>query len=212
MPEKGVFIVVEGIDGSGKGFITSRLQEYVMNRSKKYDHVLVTREPTHGRFGQRIREILRSEKDPYAGARQCLELYVNDRREHLRNHIEPALAKGYVVLCDRYKYSTIAFQQAQGIPLAELMASQQSMRSPDLVLLLDLPAKIGLERVREREGKEGNEKFEQLEFAEKVRQNYLDVARLFPTEKIFVVDASKTREEVWAQVKKIVDDSGVLPY
>lgn len=212
MAEKGIFIVVEGIDGSGKGFAMMKLQEYIMGRSKKYDHLLLTREPTHGRFGQKIREILRSEKDPYAGARRCLELYADDRREHLRNHIEPALAKGYVVLCDRYKYSTIAFQQAQGISLGEVMSSQQSMRSPDLMILLDLPAKVGLERVQQRDGADNNEKFEQLEFAEKVRQNYLDAAKLFPNEKIAVVDASKSKEEVWQQMKEALEKSGVLPY
>jgi len=204
------FIVVEGIDGSGKGYVMMRLQEYVMGRSKKYDHLLLTREPTHGKYGAKLREILKTHKDPYSASRECLSLYTSDRKEHLRHHIEPALAKGYVVLCDRYKYSTIAFQQAQGIPLGEVIKSQEGILAPNLTILLDLPAKTALQRVLGRDG--SNEKFENEDFEEKVRQNYLQLTRLFPHEKFAVIDAAKEKEEVWQQVKKAVEDSGVLPY
>ncbi|MEW5956046.1 MAG: dTMP kinase [Candidatus Micrarchaeota archaeon] len=207
----GVFIVVEGIDGSGKGFVMMKLQEYVMGKSKKYDHVLLTREPTHGKYGQKLREILKTHKDPYSASRECLALYTSDRKDHLRHHIEPALAKDYVVLCDRYKYSTIAFQQAQGIPLGEVITSQEGILSPHLTVLLDVPAKTALQRAAERDGG-NNEKFENEEFEEKVRQNYLQLTRIFPHEKFAVIDASKDKEEVWQQVRKALDESRVLPY
>ncbi|HII38464.1 TPA: dTMP kinase [Candidatus Micrarchaeota archaeon] len=206
----GVFIVVEGIDGAGKGFVMMKLQEHITERSKKYDHVLLTREPTHEKHGAKLRELLKKHDDPYSSNHEFLDLFTSDRRDHLRHHIEPCLAKGYVVLCDRFKYSTIAFQQAQGIPLAEVIKSQEGFKAADLTILLDLPANTALERVANRA--EGTEKFEKLDFQEKVRQNYLMLSRMFPNEKIAVIDASTDKENVWTQVKTALEESKVLPY
>ncbi|MFH1246835.1 MAG: dTMP kinase, partial [Candidatus Micrarchaeota archaeon] len=188
---KGVFIVVEGIDGSGKGYAMMRLQEYITGKSKKYDHVLLTREPTNSLDGQKLREILASEKDSQSSARQCMELFIKDRTNHVENDIKPALEKGYVVLCDRYKYSTMAFQASQGIPLEELIAAQTHLPAPDLVFLLDLPIDAAFQRMSSRDGKE---KFENKEFSEKVRENYLKLTKILP-DPIVVIDASKSKEE-----------------
>ncbi len=205
---KGIFIVVEGIDGAGKGYAMLRLQEYIMGRSKKYDHVLLTREPTDSLDGQKLREILVSEKDAGTGARKCMELFIKDRTQHVEKHVAPCLGKGYVVLCDRYKYSTIAFQAAQGIPLEELIKAQTHLPVPDLVFLLDLPVSVAFKRMSERNA---NEKFEHREFSEKVRQNYLKLVEILQ-DPIVVIDSSKSKEEVFNQLRKTIDKSGVLPY
>ncbi len=205
---KGVFIVVEGIDGSGKGYAMMRLQEYIMGKSKKYDHVLLTRNPTNSLDGQKLREILATQSDSQSGARQCMELFIKDRTQHMENHVKPALDRGYVVLCDRYKYSTMAFQSAQGISVEELINAQSHLPTPDLVLLLDLPVEIASQRMSNRDGKE---KFENKEFSEKVRKNYLHLAQTLP-DPIVVIDASKSKEEVFEQLREALEKSGVLPY
>ena len=205
---KGLYIVEEGIDGAGKGYAMMRLQEYIMGKSKKYDHVLLTREPTNSLDGQKLRDILANERDSQASARKCMELFIKDRTQHMQNHIAPALEKGYVVLCDRYKYSTMAFQHGQGIPLEELIKAQGHLPAPDLVFLLDLPVEIASQRMSSRDGKE---KFENKEFSEKVRQNYLNIAATLP-DPIIVIDASKSKEEVFEQLRDKLEKSDVLPY
>ncbi len=207
----GIFIAIEGIDGAGKGYVMMRLQEYILGRSKKYDHLLLTREPTNSNIGQKMREILAKESDPKTGARKCLDLYVSDRKQHLENHILPALEKGYVVLCDRYKYSTMAFQAAQGLPLEELIEIQKDFRAPDLTLILDLPARQAVARIKYRDWQAGNEKFEDPTFMEIVRQNYLLIAKKL-ADPIEIVDAGQEKQETFNQVKKAVEKSGILPY
>ncbi|MFH0713413.1 MAG: dTMP kinase [Candidatus Micrarchaeota archaeon] len=208
---KGIFIVVEGIDGSGKGYMMMRLQEYITGRSKKYDHVLLTREPTNSNIGQKMREILVKESDPTTGARKCLDLYVSDRKQHLENHILPALEKGYVVLCDRYKYSTMAFQAAQGLPLEELIELQKDFRTPDLTLILDLPTRQAIARIRYRDWQGSNEKFEDPTFMEKVRMNYLTIAHQLK-DPIEIINAGVEKVEMFNQVKAAIEKRGILPY
>src|SRR3989338_1791393 len=145
--QRGIFIVIEGIDGAGKGTTMMRLQEYIMGRSKKYDHVLLTREPTYGPIGSKARELEKSEADPYKNAKLCLQLYTQDRKWHGEEHIEPALEKGYVVLCDRHKHSTYAFQQVQGISLEEIHAEHDGIVVPDLTIILDLDVELALSRM-----------------------------------------------------------------
>lgn len=207
---KGVFIVVDGVDGAGKGYAMMRLQEFVMGRSKKYDYLLLTREPTNGAYGKKIRGRLAEEKDAKAHAAEFLDLYVKDRREHLERHVLPALEKGYVVLCDRYKYSTVAFQHAQGLSIGEVVKAHEGLKVPDLALILDVPFDVA----RSRMGGRGNDKFDDADrgFHEKVRKTYLEMPEIFPNEKIAVIDASKSKEDVAKALFEAVEKSGVLPY
>ncbi|MBI2660277.1 dTMP kinase [Candidatus Woesearchaeota archaeon] len=123
--KKGLFIVVDGMDGSGKSEIVKMLHNYLFSKHKKY-RLLTTREPTHGKHGNRIREMLRKEKNPESGSRKLLELFIRDRQDHLKNTIEPFLKSSSIseiniVLCDRYYYSTIAFQSAQGLNTKDII-------------------------------------------------------------------------------------------
>src|SRR3989338_3010387 len=121
----GIFIAIDGIDGSGKSEIVKMLHNHLYSKHKKY-RILTTREPTHGKYGNKIRDMLREEKDPQSSREKIAELFLKDRQEHLKNTIEPFLKKSgpkelNIVLCDRYYYSTIAFQGAQGIDIPELI-------------------------------------------------------------------------------------------
>lgn len=210
--DKGIFIVIEGVDGAGKGYAMMRLQEYIMGKSKKYDHLLLTREPTYGKYGRKLREMDKTESNPYWNPENMLELQVADKMEHVTNHILPALEKGYVVLCDRYIYSTMAYSQAQGIPLEKVIEKQISLPIPDLVIILDCSAEEGIKRIDSKINGGKRNMFEEEEFMKKVRNNYLAMPKKLPRHPIKVVDASKAKEEVFEEIRKVVEESAVLPY
>lgn len=194
-----LFIVLEGIDGSGKGEMMKRLEQHY---SKKYK-VLATGEPTDGRYGKEIRKLLKEETDPLSNKEKLLELYIKDREEHLKNQIIPFLkdGQGKILFCDRYYYSTIVYQNAQGIPINDLIESNKLFKKPDICFILDAPAELALKRIIDR-GKE--EKFEQLEFMKKLRKRFLELkSRL--NDKIMIIDASKRKEEVFDKLKQEID-------
>ena len=211
----GVFIVLEGIDGCGKTSALFKIAEKIANQSKKYDHILikrydhilVTREPTYSNdAGRKARELLKKDSDPKKNAEECLRLYVEDRKEHLKKDIIPALEKNYVVLCDRFKYSTMAFQKEQGIPIQKIISLHEGMPSPDLTLILDLPAEVAFDRTNKRTEEVKEKKFEHLDFMKKLRNNYLEIPKLLQDEKIEIIKADQDREKVADDIfKKIID-------
>lgn len=198
---RNLFIVIDGMDGSGKGEQIKKLSEYLI--SKGYN-VLKTFEPTNGKYGKKIREMLKEHKDPMSDADEMLDLYCKDREDHLKNLIEPFLKEGdnKVVISDRYYHSTIAFQSAQGVPIQKIIEMNKDFRKPDLMLILDLEPDVSLQRI----GKRGNgkEKFEQKQFMIKLRMNFLSLPKTLD-ENIKVIDASKTIGEVFEQIKKEID-------
>lgn len=196
----GIFIVFDGLDGSGKGEMIKRLDSYLV---KKGFNVLVTREPTDGEYGKQIKEILKNEKDPKKGAEKCLDLFVKDREEHLAEDINPFLEEnGAVVICDRYYYSTVAFQHTQGIDMEQVIFKNINFRTPEITFILDLPAEVALGRVDKRG--EGKEKFEELEFMKELRENFLKLNKVID-DNIKIIDASKSKSKVFEQIKKEID-------
>ena len=203
-PMKNIFIVLDGLDGSGKGEMINRLHNYLFSKSKDYK-ILSTREPSSGKYGKEIRELLKTEKDPKANAENFLDLYIKDREDHLKETILPFLNSATninIVIWDRYYYSTIAFQHTQGIELNKVIELNKDFKQPDIAFILDLPPEIALERIGNR-GKQ-KEKFEQLEFMQTLRKNFLELKQHI-TDNIKIIDASKTKEEVFNQIKKEID-------
>ena len=204
--EKGFFIVIDGIDGSGKSEITKMLHNHLFSKNKKY-RILTTREPTNGNYGKRIRDILRKEKNPESSSKKLMELFLKDREQHLKETVEPFLKRSNehdmnIVLCDRYYYSTIAFQGAQGLNMKELVKKNRKFRKPDIAFILDIEPSLALKRIEYRE----KEKFEQLEFMKKIRANFLKLPRLLK-DNIKILDSSKSLDIVFESVKKEINRS-----
>lgn len=199
---KNIFIVLDGLDGSGKSLMVKKLKVYISANFHDVN-LLVTREPTSGIYGSKIRQALKKEKDPMKNARKMLDLYCKDRKDHLENLVMPFFKNkksAYnVVICDRYYYSTYAFQSTQGIEFTEIKKLNQDFLKPNLALIFDLPAEVAYERIHLN--RDHKEKFENLEFMEKLRSNFLKLKFLLRKDSIKIIDASLSREKVFEQVK-----------
>jgi dTMP kinase len=165
---RGWLIVFEGLDGSGK--TTQRARLAARLRAQGVD-VLETAEPYDGgEWGPRIRAMARS-GEALAPAEE-LRWFQEQRREHVRERIAPALAAGRVVLCDRYFLSTAAYQGARGLDAqAILAASEREFPVPDLVIVLEIDAATALARVAAR-GTPAEPVFERRDFLERVGANF----------------------------------------
>ena len=200
---KGQFITVEGIEGVGKTTNIEFIHKWLLAAGKD---VVVSREPGGTPLGEAIRDLL---LDPqYTGMDSTCELQLMfaARAEHLACVIRPALEKGQWVLCDRFTDATYAYQGGgRGIDtgvIARLESLVQGDFRPDITLLLDVPVEVGLARA----GKRGDlDRFEQekVEFFERVRQAYLDMAWQY-TARYRVIDASQSLEQVQQQLELVL--------
>ena len=200
---KGIFIVLDGLDGSGKSKMVKLLHDYLLE-SGKYN-VLMTKEPTDGRYGKEIRNILANESDPNINGKRMLELFIKDREDHMKNIIIPFLNKtngkqANIVICDRYYYSTAAFQATQGLDMKMLIEINKGFLKPEIAFILDIKPEIALERINERK----KEKFEKLEFMNRLREKFFEMPKLL-NDNIKIIDASKSAEEVFEDIKKEVN-------
>lgn len=202
---KGKFIVLEGIDGCGKGTQARDLASYLFETDKR-NHVLLTREPTGiSRYGRKVRELLKAGRNPKNDGVLFTKQYVGDRWHHVELLIEPVLRYGGIVISDRYKYSTFAYQLAQGMPLKTLLRMHKGLLVPDLTLIIDVTAAEALRRRHEMG--DAKDVFERrVKFVEEVRQNYLRMKDIFRREKIVIIDGMKSPKFVFGAIKKKVDD------
>jgi len=203
--KRGVLIAFEGIDGTGKStqieLLAARLRELGLA-------VVVTREPTDGPHGRRIREMFlqRASLSPA----EELRLFVEDRREHVAQLIAPALAAGKVVLTDRYYFSTVAYQGAAGHDPAVLLALNESFAPrPDLVLLLEAPPAVGVRRVRELRGESLND-FEQEEYLRRVAEIFAGFNDSRMRRIDAIGDIEGVRRQVWPPVRELLVQKGLL--
>jgi len=206
----GRFITFEGIEGSGKTTQIQMLSNQLEERG--IDHLL-TREPGGTPIGDQIRRLVLDPGNVDMTPICDLLLYAAARAQHIEQVIRPALGAGRLVLCDRFKDATFAYQgYGRGIRL-DLIDALHDLETlalrPDLTLLFDIDASRALERARDRDsgGPHDETRFEQqdLEFHERVRAGYLELAQQEPG-RFVVIDASGTIEEVHARVLAAIEE------
>ncbi len=200
MAKKGLFITFEGIDGCGK---TTQLENVKKMLEENGIECVTTREPGALKLGSQIREILLH----YDGvvADNCeIFLFLADRSQHVETFIKPMLEEGKVVLCDRHTDSTIAYQgYGRGgdvEKLTELNKIATNGLVPDLTLLFDVSVETG----HKRAGKDLDRlELAGKEFFERTRQGYLALSKKYP-ERIKVINAEKSKESVYNDVKSLI--------
>lgn len=191
----GLFITLEGPEGAGK----STNREYLAARLREQGiEVLMTREPGGTPLAERIRELLLAPSDEPMAVDTELLLMFAARAQHLAQVIRPALARGCVVLCDRFTDATYAYQGGgRGLSVERIATLEQFVQGdlrPDLTLIFDLPVEVGLARAAAR-GRLDRFEQEGRGFFEAVRQAYLQRAQLAP-ERYRVVDAGQPLAQV----------------
>lgn len=191
---RGLFIAFEGIDGTGKSTQLQLLADYLRSRGLE---VVETREPTDGPYGRRIREL-------YVDRGSCtpeeeLDLFIQDRKQHVAEVIAPALASGKAVLTDRYYYSTAAYQGAAGCDPDRIFSANSFAPVPDMVLLLTMDPEVSVQRIEQSRGETCND-FEQLEQLKKVA----DLFAGFSDNCITRIDATDTVDQVQADIRRAV--------
>lgn len=200
--QKGLFITFEGADGCGKTTQINLLNEYLKN--KNYETYL-TLEPGGCEIGKKLRQIL-LHHDGFVSSNAEMLMYLADRAQHVEEVIQKNVQENKIVLCDRYTDSTIAYQgYARGGDIEKIKFLNElatNKYEPDLTFVFDVESEVAQKRVgetKDRLEKEG------LEFHKKVRFGYLELAKKYPN-RIKVIDSNKSIDEVFEQVKKIIDE------
>lgn len=197
---QGYFISFEGIEGVGKSTVIPYIENFL--HEKNLD-VVVTREPGGTEIGEKIRQVLLSHNAEKVHPDTELLLFFATRAQKIAEIIKPALAKGQWVLSDRFTDATYAYQGAgRGMNQEKITVLENLVQGdlrPDLVLILDLDPKLGLERVAKSRSLDRFE-VEKLDFFHRVRECYLNRAALYPKQ-YRIIDASLSLEQVIAQIK-----------
>lgn len=201
---QGLFITFEGGEGAGKSTQIRRLHARLQSRSIKTH---VTREPGGTPGAELIRALILDGTEPALDALTETLLFYAARANHLAEFIRPALARGDVVICDRFSDSTRVYQGVLGaVPSAvveQLEALVVAETKPDLTIILDIPPETGLARASQRRGSHQADRFESesLEFHKKLRQGFLDLAERDP-DRIVVVPALGDEEQIEIEILK----------
>lgn len=192
--QRGILIVLEGIDGTGKSTQAKRLGDWFTSQGRE---VILSREPTAGPWGKKLRE---SAATGRLSPEDELQYFLNDRRQHVEELIAPSLAAGKVVILDRYYFSTMAYQGARGFAPAEIRRRNEEFAPvPDLLLIMDLDVDSSLERIGAR-GDTANE-FEKRESLERCREIFLS---LKDEPFVRVIDSSGSLDDVALRLSEVV--------
>ncbi len=201
----GRFVTFEGVDGAGKSTHLSWLSGFLRNRGCQ---VTVTREPGGTALGEKLREVLLHQTGAMHPETEALLMFAA-RRDHVEQVIAPALARGEIVLCDRFTDATFAYQGAgRGVDRAKLEALQRWVHpdlQPDLTLVFDLPIELARERLALLKKPDRFER-EEPEFYQRVRAEYLKRAEQAPS-RIRVINASRPIADIQREIGKMVADT-----
>ena len=202
----GLFITLEGVEGSGKTSHAAMLAERLRAQGRG---VLLTHEPGGTRAGEAIRAIFLDPSIALDVASELL-LVLADRAQHVREKLKPAIASGEIVISDRYSDSTVAYQgYARGFDLkllGELNRLATAGVMPDLTIVLDVPVETALARTRKRHQGGAFDRFESetAEFHRRVRAGFQAIAREEPA-RVIVIDSSRALDAVSADIRRAAE-------
>jgi dTMP kinase len=192
--KKGIFICIEGLDGSGK---TTHAHRLVRNLQKKGFDAIYTTEPSRGEYGKFIRASVLQGKKRVPRVMEAL-LFAVDRVEHLEKTVKPALKEGKIVVSDRCVYSSLAYQGAAGLDLEWIEEINRFALSPDLAIYIDVPSEVVVKRIRRKKSV-----MERLEIQRKVKAVYM---KFVDNGKLMPIDGDKTKGEVEQSILSVILD------
>lgn len=196
---RGIFIVIEGLDGSGGTTQTALLRDWLV-ATERWSEVITTREPSQGPVGRFLRSALQTTGSAsQIGDAVLPYLFAADRRDHLDREIVPALQRCAAVISDRYYHSSLAYQSLS-VGLARVVRLNEDFRQPDLTVFLELSPEECLERIIARGG--ALERFETLDRLRSVADAYDSVLGRCRAngERLVRIPAADTRESIHAQI------------
>ncbi len=203
----GRFLVLEGIDGAGTTSQRARLLDWLRGLGVPTHG---TAEPSEGPIGRLIRSYLSAAAEPIE-ARAMALLFAADRRDHLQREIEPLLAAGTIVVCDRFVLSSLAYQTVAGVPREVVMQANADLRRPDLTLFFGLPVQVAAQRRAARASTV--EIYDADTVQARVAAAYQHEAEALQAagEPIVFIDASRTMPEVEAELRAAITPLLGLP-
>lgn len=204
--KKGLFVVFEGGEGTGKTTAIDAIYDWIQGQGIE---CIKTREPGGIKIAEEIRQVILNKDNTAMDGKTEALLYAAARRQHLVEKVIPALERGAVILCDRFLDSSLAYQgHARGLGIDEVMSINKFAIDgymPDISILFDLDPKVGLERINSNNEREVNRlDLEKLDFHERVREGYNTVYNA-NKDRIIKIDAEKSKVEVQEDIKKILE-------
>lgn len=203
MNQQGYFITVEGVEGVGKSTNIAFIQKTLV---RKGCDVVVTREPGGTPLAEEIREMVLQPRDEVMASLTELLLVFAARAQHIEQVIKPALDRGAWVVCDRFTDATYAYQGGgRHLPIDQIQALEQLVQNhlrPDLTILLDVDAEVGLKRARSK-GQVDRIEAEKIDFFSRVRDTYLSRASDDPG-RFRIIDTERALEEVQADIDRVL--------
>ncbi|UZE93955.1 MAG: dTMP kinase [Candidatus Pacearchaeota archaeon] len=196
--QKNIFIVFDGIDGNGKSAQVEILKKYLEKLG--FDVFLIS-EPSEGEYGKKIENLLRRKEAARVSKEKWLELFRLDTKDVVRN-IKTALEERKIVICDRYYYSTLAYQLDE----EEWQEYTKEFLMPTITFIIDVPADIALERVKEKYEitKEKRSYFEKLKILRKTRKKFLLLPN-YLKDNIKIIEGNRPIQTVAKDIKKEID-------
>ncbi|HDQ06393.1 MAG TPA: dTMP kinase [Candidatus Bathyarchaeota archaeon] len=192
--KKGIFVCIEGLDGSGK---TTHAHRLVQNLQKRGVDAVYTTEPGQGAIGKFIRESVLQGERRVPGVVEAV-LFAADRVEHMEEEVKPALREGKVVVSDRCVYSSLAYQGAAGLDLEWIKEINRFALPPDLALYIDVPPEVVVKRIRRKKSV-----METLETQRRVKQVYM---KFVDNRKLMSIDGDRKKSQVEQNILKVILD------
>lgn len=209
MRSKGLFIVLEGMDGSGKTSQLEHIKKYLNEQNITF---LSTREPGGISVSEQIREVILNVDNQMSGLTECL-LYASARREHLIQKVIPALSAGQIVICDRYVMSSLAYQgYGRELGRAVLDINQLAINVDgkqywaDMNIYIDVKPEVGLERIMSKSGEREINRLdlEALEFHHRVHNGYMELSKQH-AEHFVMINGEQDEQSVFTDIKQVLD-------